>query len=99
MEIKRTKKETKQMTFNVVMKEITPRRDQDFEPFISYEASIDGQRVSCRFTRAVDTKPLENLYKEGIRRFKMTCDCDGISPQFTYPRCYVSKIHEVEITE
>lgn len=87
------------MTLDVTMKEINPTKEQTFQPFISYETAIDGVKVSCRFTRDVDTKPLENLYKEGIRRFTMTCDCEGISAKFLYPRCYVTAIHEVEIKE
>ena len=99
MEIKRVKKEVKTMELRVTMKEINPTREQKFEPFISYETSIDGMKVSCRFTREVDTKPLENLYKEGVRRFTMLCSCDGISPNYTYPRCYVKAIQEVIIEE
>lgn len=71
---------------------------KEHEAFYKYTCIIDGRKVSLRFTKDVDTKPLENLITEGYNRFKITCEYfSGICNQYQYPRAYASFVTDVEV--
>ena len=71
---------------------------KDHEAFYKYTALIDGRKVSLRFTKDTDVKPLEELIDQKYNRFKISVDYfSGICNQYQYPRAYASIITDIEV--
>ena len=101
MEIKFAEREQNISTLDVTGEFVPKGKNKagkEHEAFYKYTVYIDGRKVSLRFTKDVDTKPLEELITKGYNCFKITCMYfSGICNQYQYPRAYASKVTEVEV--